>query len=343
MIKDIDFYSFLSLQFPFDIWTKRIGHNPFYLVGICNFFVSPIGSSWLICCQLLVHFVLACHPTLLRGAVVVLAPWQRLRCWSRLPRWWGWMPAMTQVFCKMIRINECPCPLSWATPTEQPSDIFIRHLRSIRSRGGHAAMTNTVTYLSNQILWREKNRFFPAQRRPRLLTVPTSAAAVDRKPDTHGMRPAKACAHRNDVCTKTLLGGADEISTQWCIDPACSLIDAVFKNSLVWGGVELSGKRALLLGTFVYVNWSGGVYSAAAGEAWPPSPWWVTASTPPPDAEVRAEANIHCVLMHLHVCAWLLLMFLFWSISLVFRWLYCRPAPVSLGPTSFIWTYIFFI
>lgn len=38
---------------------------------------------------------------------------------------------------------------------------------------------------------------------------------------------------------------------------------------------------------------------------------------PAPDAKVRAEANIHCVLMHLHVCPWLLLMFLFWSISSV--------------------------
>lgn len=60
-----------------------------------------------------------------------------------------------------------------------------------------------------------------------------SAAAVVRKLDTHWMLPAKTCAYRNDVCTKTLLGDADEISTQWCIDPACSLIDAVFKNSLV--------------------------------------------------------------------------------------------------------------
>lgn len=103
-----------------------------------------------------------------------------------------------------------------------------------------------------------------------------------------GCLPAKTCAYRSDVCTKTLLGGADEISNQWSIDLACSLIDAVFKNSLVWGAVELQGQRALRLATFVYVNRSSAVYSAAAGEAWPPGPWWVT---PSPCARRRGESG----------------------------------------------------
>lgn len=53
---------------------------------------------------------------------------------------------------------------------------------------------------------------------------------------------------------------------------------------------------------------------------------------PAPDAEVTAEANIHCVLMHLHVCPWLLLMFLFWSISLVSIALLLPHPHVPPGP-----------
>lgn len=114
-------------------------------------------------------------------------------------------------------------------------------------------------------------------------------------------------------------------STLWSIDLACGLIDAVFKNSLVWGMGELQGSRRSCRahlsmftepGAFIQQQGKrpdGG--HPVPNESHCHSVPDMHKSTRIQSHKVRKVTNILCVFMHLHFYLWLLLMFLVWSFS----------------------------
>lgn len=118
------------------------------------------------------------------------------------------------------------------------------------------------------------------------------------------------------MCTKPRSAALMK-STLWSIDLACGLIDAVFKNSLVWGMGELQGGRhSCRAHLSMFTEPEHSVSSEKRGLTGPPSIQWVTLSlctrrtqkhahTVPQGEEKKA--NILHILMHLHIYLRLLL------------------------------------
>ena len=119
--------------------------------------------------------------------------------------------------------------------------------------------------------------------------------------------------------------------TLWSIDLPCSLIDAVFKNSLVWG---MRSYRAA--GTPVghiclcLQNEEHSVSSKKRGLTGPPRAQWVTLSPCTRHTHThthKSNTHAHCpigwekeshilhVLMHLHIHLWFIIDCLVWSAS----------------------------
>lgn len=112
-------------------------------------------------------------------------------------------------------------------------------------------------------------------------------------------------------------------STLWSIDLACGLIDAVFKNSLVWGMGELQGSRRSCRAHLSMFTEPGAFIQQQEKrpDRGPPVPneshchCTRDAQKHTQSYNMRKKTNTLSVLMQLHVYPWILLMFLVWSIS----------------------------
>lgn len=129
---------------------------------LCSY--VPSNSSWRCCC---------CH---------VLWQWCTVGvgCLSDEDEWLRWPWCFVKWFESM---SVHVALLSWATPTEQQSDIFIKHLRSIRS------CVEDMLPLHHRLSFRILCFFFFFMSSS--FHCFDSAAAVDRKLDIHGILPAK--------------------------------------------------------------------------------------------------------------------------------------------------------
>lgn len=103
-------------------------------------------------------------------------------------------------------------------------------------------------------------------------------------------------------------------STLWCIDLACGLIDAVFKNSLVWGMWELQGgRRSCRAHLSMFTEPATFSQQQNRGLTGTPRTQWGTLSlyqmhkTHAQSRKVKKVANILHVSMHIHMYLLLLL------------------------------------